>query len=129
MSKMPSVCLQFFDVAGRDVEEGAAEDAEADQEGVGAVAVGAYFAFEALEVAADDADGVVDAELGGDELDRGIGAAEHEFEFIHLGLADDGDGFVEAVLRTARAVDQKAEDVGEGDDAAALLLGALYKHH
>lgn len=54
--------------------------------------------------------------------------AEHEPEFGHLGVADDGDGFVETVGAT-RAVDQEAEDVGEGDEAAALLLGAFDKHH
>lgn len=80
------------------MEEGAAEDGETDQKGVGAVGVGADFAFEAGEVTADDADGVVDAELGGDELDRCVGVSEHEFELLHLCLADDGDGFVEAVL-------------------------------
>ena len=64
--------LEFFDVLGGDVEEGAAEEGEADEEGVGAVGVGADFALEAGEVAADDADGVVDAELGGGELDRAV---------------------------------------------------------
>ena len=121
--------LEFFDVLGGDVEEGAAEEGEADEEGVGAVGVGANFAFEAGEVAADDADGVVDAECGGDKLHGGVGVAEHEFELLHLCLADDGYGFVEAVRGTARAVDKEAEDVGEGDDAAALLLAALYEYH
>ena len=55
-----------------DVEEGAAEEGEADEEGVGAVGVGADFALEAGEVAADDADGVVDAELGGGELNGAV---------------------------------------------------------
>ena len=64
--------LEFFDVLGGDVEEGAAEEGEADEEGVGAVGVGANFALEAGEVAADDADGVVDAELGGGELDGAV---------------------------------------------------------
>lgn len=114
---------------GGDVEEGAPEDTEADEEGVGAVGVGADFALEALEVATDDADGVVDTELGWNELYGCIGVSEHKFELLHLGLADDGDRFVEAVLGAGRAVDQKAEDVGEGDDAAALLLGALYEYH
>lgn len=90
--------LQFFDVVGGDVEEGAAEEGEADEEGVGAVGVGANFALEAGEVAADDADGVVDAECGGDKIHGGVGVAEHEFELLHLCLADDGYGFVEAVL-------------------------------
>ena len=54
------------------MEEGAAEEGEADEEGVGAVGVGADFALEAGEVAADDADGVVDAELGGGKLDGAV---------------------------------------------------------
>lgn len=64
--------LEFFDVLGGDVEEGAAEEGEADEEGVGAVGVGANFALEAGKVAADDADGVVDAELGGGELNGAV---------------------------------------------------------
>lgn len=110
------------------MEEGAAEDGEADQEGVGAVGVGADFALEASEVAADDADGVVDAEVGGGKLDGAVRVAEHEPEFGHFGVADDGDGFARAV-GAGGAVDEEAKDVGEGDKATALLLGAFDKHH
>lgn len=61
------------------MDGGAAEEGEADYQGVGAVRVGADFAFEASEAASDYADGVVDAEFGRRELDGSVGLAEHEF--------------------------------------------------
>ena len=69
----------FLHILWVDVDGGAAEEGEADYEGVGAVGVGADFTFEASEVASDYADGVVDAEFGRRELDGGVGLAEHEF--------------------------------------------------
>lgn len=78
------------------MDGGAAEEGEADYEGVGAVGVGADFAFKAPEAASDYADGVVDAEFCRRELDGGVGLAEHEFQFLYLGIANDCHWLVEA---------------------------------
>lgn len=51
------------------MDGGAAKEGEAYEEGVGAVGVGADFAFKTSEVASDYADGVVDAKFGRRELD------------------------------------------------------------
>ena len=80
-------------------------------ESLGAVGAAADFAAEAAEVAADDADVVVDAEDGGAEVDGIVTLAEHEFQFLDLGVADGGHGPAELRL-TGGAVDQEAIDVG-----------------
>lgn len=51
------------------MDGGAAEEGETDYQDVGAVGVGADFAFKTSEVASDYADGVVDAKFGRRELD------------------------------------------------------------
>ena len=79
-----------------DVDSGAAEEGEANHQGVGAVGVGADFAFKASKVASDYADGVVDAEFSRRELDGGVGLAEHEFQLLDFRIADDGHWLVEA---------------------------------
>lgn len=75
---------------------GAAEEGEAYQKGVGAVGVGADFAYKASEVTSDYADGVVDAKFGRSELDGRVRLAEHEFQFFYFGIADNCHRFVKA---------------------------------
>lgn len=91
---------------------------------MGAVRVAADFTFEAAEVAADHADGVVDMEFGGLEAYGGVGLAEHKAEFLHFGVGNHCHGASQPDGRS-RAVDHKAVDVWEGDYVAALLFGAV----
>lgn len=113
---------------GGDQEGGAAKKGEAYQEGVGAVGVAADFTFEAAEVAADHADGVVDMEFGGLEAYGGVGLAEHKAEFLHLGVGDDCDGSPQP-YGGGGAVDHKAVDVGERHEVSAFFFGAADEYH
>ena len=99
----------FFDVGGVDVDGGAAEEGEGDEERVRAVGVGADFALEAAEAASDDADTVTAVIVLTYKFDRSLGVSEHEFQRADFGVCDDGYRFVEAAAVSC-AVDQEAVD-------------------
>lgn len=109
------------------MDGGAAEEGEADEEGVGAVGIGANLALQTAEVAANHADGVVDTECSRDKLNWAVGLAEHEFQLPYLCVADDCHRLVEPPA-IGRAIYHKAIDIREIDDLTALLLGTPHKN-
>lgn len=108
----------------RDVDLGAAEDADVDDKTGAVVGAGEHVAFKAHELAAVDAHLFAAAEGTGVDGYPALGIVDHAHEAAYLAVGDDGDGAV-AVFGTAGDVDHEALDVRQKHNLlAAHELGA-----
>lgn len=118
--------MDLEEVGGGDLHVGAAEEADAETD------VGVLVAGEAddlgdsvVAVEAEDADIIADGKAGGGELDLGVVLGEHGLQEVHLGVGDDGEGFLPGGILLAGGVGHEGQDIGQAEDELALGIGDI----